>query len=108
MFGYDAYVKTLNQIKKLDDRCKKCICELMTPNGYRMFSRMERKVIVSRDVFKKTKQERNKCTKAKIYIEDKDTQESEDIQNLKDIQELDDRDTEEENNFDDALNWIKK
>lgn len=44
-----------------------------------MFSRMERKVIVSRDIFKKTKQERNKCIKAKIYIKDEDTQESEDI-----------------------------
>lgn len=72
-----------------------------------MFSRMERKVIVSRYVFKKTKQERKKCTKAKIYIEDEDAQESEDIQNLEDIQELDDGDTEEENNFDDALNGLR-
>lgn len=50
LFGCTAFAKSLVQIKKLDDRCKKLIFVGYTSNGYRLFDSKKRKIIVSRDV----------------------------------------------------------
>jgi len=79
LFGCNAYVKTLGQIKKLDDRCKKYTLVGYASNGYRLFDTEKEKLIMSRDViFKATEQGNSKNTKLKIPIKLDETSDTED------------------------------
>lgn len=69
VFGSIAYVKNMGPLKKLDIRSRKLIFVGYAPNGYRLWSKDERKIIINRDVrFEEIKEEKdnNKDSKAKI------------------------------------------
>ncbi|KMQ86176.1 gag-pol polyprotein [Lasius niger] len=77
-FGCNAYAKALGQLKKLDDRCEEYTFVGYAPNGYRLFDKIKKKIIISRDVaFTDLKQVDKESTTLKLTKESEDTQELE-------------------------------
>lgn len=50
IFGISAYAKKLGHLKKLEERSKKFIFVGYAPNGYRLFDKENKKIVISRDV----------------------------------------------------------
>jgi hypothetical protein len=50
LFGSVTYLKNLQPLKKLDERCKKFILVGYAPVGYRLWDPIKRKIIIGRDV----------------------------------------------------------
>lgn len=98
IFGCNAYTRNLTHLKKLDDRCRKCIFVGYAPNGYRLYDQERRKIIISRDVsFTEKNKTEDKLAKINIDTQEENEEQGNIENELENISE-----SEEDAQYEDA------
>lgn len=114
IFGCNAYTKTITPLKKLDDRCKKYIFVGYAPNGYRLYDKERRKIIISRDVlFAEKNKLKDELVKININTGEENEEQEETENNLNNITESEENTqyedaTEESQNEEEELHEIQE